>query len=260
MRLSLIIPAYNEAGRIGNTVTHVCRHLDQQPYDWEVIVVVDGGPKDTAAEARAAAGSRANVRVIENDVNRGKGYSVRRGFLEGTGDRRVFIDADLSLPIEGLAGMMARFDAGADVVIASRTAPGSRVEGAPPTGRDVMSRLFNLAVQTLVLPGIEDTQCGFKLFSARAAATLFPLQRLDGFGFDVEILFLARRAGFGIREIPVTWIYGPGSKVGLLSGARGFLDILAVRWNQLRGAYPPPAAMRPRAGAAASREDMASSR
>ena len=106
------------------------------------------------------------MRVIENDVNRGKGYSVRRGFSEARGDRLVFIDADLSLPIEGLEDMMARFDAGADVVIASRTAPGSRVEGAPPAGRDLMSKLFNFAVQALAVPGIADTQCGFKGFTA----------------------------------------------------------------------------------------------
>jgi len=230
MRLSLIIPAFNEAGRIGNTVTHVGRYLDHQPYDWEVIVVVDGGPKDTAAEARAAAGSRANVRVIENDVNRGKGYSVRRGFLEGTGDRRVFIDADLSLPIEGLAGMMARFDAGADVVIASRTAPGSRVEGAPPTGRDVMSRLFNLAVQTLVLPGIEDTQCGFKGFTADAATRIFSAARSDRFGFDVEALYLAKQHGLKIEELPVICRYHGGSSVNRVSdGVRMFADILAIR-------------------------------
>jgi len=230
MRLSLIIPAYNEAGRIGGTVTHVCGYLDQRPYDWELIVVVDGGPKATATEARAAAGSRANVRVIENDVNRGKGFSVRRGFLEAKGDRRVFIDADLSLPIEGLDGMMARFDAGADVVIASRTAPGSRVEGAPPAGRDVMSKLFNLSVQTIVLPGIEDTQCGFKGFTARAADAIFTAARSDRFGFDVEALFLARKHGFRIDELPVVCKYHGGSSVNRLSdGARMFADLLAIR-------------------------------
>ena len=116
-------------------------------------MVIDGGPTAAADEARAAAGARSNVRVIENDVNRGKGYSVRRGFSEARGDRLAFIDADLSLPIEGLGDMMARFDAGADVVIASRTAPGSRVEGAPPAGRDLMSKLFNLAVQALAVTG-----------------------------------------------------------------------------------------------------------
>ena len=103
MTLSLVIPAYNEAGRIGNTIARVCTYLDQQSYDWELIVVVDGGPRSTGEEARAAAGTRANVRVLDNDVNRGKGYSVRRGFLEARGDRVAFIDADLSLPIEGVA-------------------------------------------------------------------------------------------------------------------------------------------------------------
>ena len=230
MRLSLVIPAYNEAGRIGNTVTHVCGYLDRQRYDWELIVVVDGGPKETASEARAALGSRANARVIENDVNRGKGYSVRRGFLEATGDRRVFIDADLSLPIEGLDAMMARFDAGADVVIASRTAPGSRIEGAPPAGRDVMSNLFNVAVQAIAVPGIKDTQCGFKGFTAPAATAIFSKAQSDRFGFDVEALYLARKNGLRIDELPVVCKYHGGSSVNRLSdGARMFADILAIR-------------------------------
>ena len=184
MRLSLVIPAYNEAGRIGHTVTQVCGYLDQQRYDWEIIVVIDGGPKAAADEARTAAGARSNVRVIENDANRGKGYSVRRGFAQARGDRRVFIDADLSLPIDGLDGMMQRFDAGADVVIASRTAPGSRVEGAPPAMRDLMSRAFNFAVQSMVLPGLGDTQCGFKGFTAAAATAIFDVAQSDRFGFD----------------------------------------------------------------------------
>ena len=230
MHLSVVIPAYNEAGRIGGTVTHVCAYLDRQPYDWEVIVVIDGGPKAAAAEARAAAGARANVRVLENDGNRGKGYSVRRGMMAATGERRVFIEADLSLPIEGLDGMMARFDGGADVVIASRTAPGSRVEGAPPAGRDVMSKVFNIAVQTLAVPGIKDTQCGFKGFSAKAAQAIFSAAASDRFGFDVEALFLARKHGFTIEELPVICRYHGGSSVSRVSdGVRMFSDILAIR-------------------------------
>jgi dolichyl-phosphate beta-glucosyltransferase len=229
VRLSLVIPAYNEAGRIGGTVTHVCDYLDRQPYDWEVIVVIDGGPEIAAAEARAAAGTRSNVRVIENDVNRGKGYSVRRGFAEAQGDRRVFIDADLSLPIEGIEGMMARFDAGADVVIASRTAPGSRVEGAPPAGRDLMSRIFNLAVQAVALPGLTDTQCGFKGFTAAAATAIFRAAASDRFGFDVEALYLARKLGFTIVELPVICRYHGGSSVNRVSdGVRMFADVLAI--------------------------------
>lgn len=230
MRLSLIIPAFNEAGRIGGTVAHVCGYLDQQAYDWEVIVVIDGGSKTAAEEARAAAGSRPNVRVIENDVNRGKGYSVRRGFKEAHGDRLVFIDADLSLPVEGLDGMMARFDAGADVVIASRTAPGSRVEGAAPAMREAMSRIFNLAVQLVALPGIKDTQCGFKGFTARAAKAIFGVAESDRFGFDVEALYLARKNGLRIDELPVVCRYHAGSSVNRFSdGVRMFADVLAIR-------------------------------
>lgn len=230
MHLSVVIPAYNEAGRIGGTVTHVCAYLDQQRYDWELLVVIDGGPKAAADEARTAAGARSNVRVIENEVNRGKGFSVRRGFGEALGDRLVFIDADLSLPIEGLEGMMARFDAGADVVIASRTAPGARVEGPQPAGRDVMSKLFNIAVQTLAVPGIKDTQCGFKGFTSRAARTIFNAARSDRFGFDVEALYLARKNGFRIDELPVTVRYHGGSSVNRVrDGVRMFADILAIR-------------------------------
>jgi len=230
VKLSLVIPAYNEAGRIGGTVTRVCEYLERQSYEWELIVVIDGGPKTAADEARAAAGSRANVRVIENDVNLGKGYSVRRGFQEAKGDRLVFIDADLSLPIDGLEGMMARFDAGADVVIASRTAPGSRVEGAPPAGRDVMSRVFNIAVQTIAVPGIKDTQCGFKGFTASAAKAIFSVAQSDRFGFDVEALYLARKHGFRIDELPVVCRYHGGSSVSRLSdGVRMFSDVLAIR-------------------------------
>ena len=230
MHLSLVIPAYNEAGRIGGTVARVCEYLDRQPYDWEVIVVIDGGPKAAAEEARAAAGARSNVRVIENDGNRGKGYSVRRGFSEARGDRLVFIDADLSLPIEGLDGMMARFDAGADVVIASRTAPGSRVEGAPPAGRGLMSRIFNLAVQAIAVPGIADTQCGFKGFTARAAKAIFSVAESDRFGFDVEALYLARKNGFRIDELPVTVRYHGGSSVNRVSdGVRMLADVFALR-------------------------------
>lgn len=232
MRLSLVIPAYREAGRIGATVTRVCAYLDAQPYDWEVLVVIDGDSGGAAAEARAAAGDRANVRVLTNAANRGKGYSVRRGFAEATGDRLAFIDADLSLPVEGLAPMMAQFDAGADVVIASRQAPGARVEGAPPALRAVMSRVFNLVVQAVALPGLSDTQCGFKGFTAAAARQIFASHRSDRFGFDVEALFLARQHGFRIVEMPVTCRYHAGSSVHRLGDVMSMLgDVLAVRWR-----------------------------
>lgn len=230
MTLSLVIPAYNEGGRIGATVSHVCAYLDQQPYDWELIVVIDGGTTAAGDEARAAAGSRANVRVLDNGLNRGKGYSIRRGFTEARGDRLAFIDADLSLPIEGLAGMMARFDDGADVVIASRTAPGSRVEGDAPAMRHLMSKVFNLAVQAIAVPGLGDTQCGFKGFTARAARAIFPAMKSDRFGFDVEALFLARKHGFRIDELPVVCRYHGGSSVNRVGDVISMLaELIAIR-------------------------------
>ena len=171
------------------------------------------------------------MRVIENDVNRGKGYSVRRGFAEARGDRLVFIDADLSLPIEGLDAMMARFDAGADVVIASRTAPGSRVEGAPPAMRDVMSRVFNLAVQAVALPGIVGHAVRIQGLHGRTPRQkIFRAAESDRFGFDVEALYLARKNGFRIDELPVICRYHGGSSVNRVSdGVRMFADILAIR-------------------------------
>ena len=235
MRLSLVIPAYREAGRIAATVQTVCAYLDGQSYDWEVLVVIDGDSDGAAATAKAAAGGRANVRVLVNDVNRGKGFSVRRGFAEATGDRLVFIDADLSLPVEGLQAMFAVFDAGADVVIASRTVPGAHVIGAPPALRGVMSRVFNLVVQAVAVPGLADTQCGFKGFTADAARRIFARHQSDRFGFDVEALFLARQLGFRIVEMPVTCVYHAGSSVNRVGDVLNMLgDVLAVRWRHRR--------------------------
>jgi dolichyl-phosphate beta-glucosyltransferase len=146
------------------------------------------------------------------------------------------------MPISELKRFLDAATHGGDIIVGSRQGTGARRVGEP-WSRHLIGRAFNWAVKLLVLRGIDDTQCGFKLFSARAAQLLFPLQQLEGFGFDVEILFLARRAGLVIREIPITWVYGRESKVNIVSGARAFLDLVAVRWHQLRGAYPPRAAM-----------------
>jgi len=230
--LSLIIPAFNEAGRIANTISHVCAYLESQAFDWELIVVIDGDTDNAAAAARAAVAGHAHARVLVNDRNRGKGFSVRRGFAAARGDRLAFIDADLSLPVEGVAAMMARFDQGADVVIASRTAPGATVVGAPPALRTVMSRIFNLVVQALVLPGIADTQCGFKGFTAAAARKIFAIHYSDRFAFDVEALYAARKLGYRIDQLPVTCVYHSGSSVNRVGDVlRMLADVLAVRWR-----------------------------
>lgn len=230
--LSVVIPAYNEAGRIGRTITTVTDYLDRQPYSWELIVVIDGGTAQAGIEARQAAGPRANVRVLDNEVNRGKGYSVRRGFSEARGDRLVFVDADLSLPIDGLAPMMTRFDAGADVVIGSRMVAGASELGTPPALRLKMGRVFNGVVQLVALPGLTDTQCGFKGFTAAAAQTIFAAQTIDRFGFDVEVLFLARKHGYRVDEIPVICTYHSGSSVRRIGDVLNMLtDLLRIRWR-----------------------------
>jgi len=230
--LSLVIPAYNEAGRIGGTVTHICQYLEAQTFTWEVIVVIDGGPEAAASEARTAAAGRDNVRVLVNAVNRGKGFSVRRGFSEARGERLVFIDADLSLPIEDLPRMMAAFEGGADVAIASRTVPGAVEEGQLKAGRSVMSRAFNMTVRATVLPGITDTQCGFKGFTAAAARRIFAVAESDRFGFDVEALYLARTFKMRIAEFPVHCRYHGGSSVNRLGdGLQMLKDLISIHFR-----------------------------
>jgi dolichyl-phosphate beta-glucosyltransferase len=233
VRLSLVIPAYNETGRIGGTIDHVSRYLDTQPFEWELLIVVDGGDPGAAVEARAAASGREHIRVLENPVNRGKGYSVRRGMLAASGNRIAFIDADLSLPIEDLPKMMARFDAGADVVIASRTIPGAVEEGVKPAVRGLMSRLFNVVVRLVLLPGITDTQCGFKGFTAGAAKKIFEVAESDRFGFDVEALYLARTFKLRIDEFPVCCRYHGGSSVNRIGdGMQMLRDLLSIRFRR----------------------------
>jgi dolichyl-phosphate beta-glucosyltransferase len=228
--LSLVIPAYNEAGRIGGTIAHVSRYLDAQGFDWELLIVIDGGDPAAADEARAAAGGRANVRVLHDPINHGKGHAVRWGFREATGDIVAFIDADLSLPIEDLPRLMARIAAGADVAIASRTVAGASEEGQAPAGRGLMSRVFNLAVRALLVPGLTDTQCGFKGFTAAAARRIFAVAECDRFGFDVEALYIARRLGLRIDEFPVRCRYHGGSSVNRLGdGLQMLVDLIAIK-------------------------------
>jgi dolichyl-phosphate beta-glucosyltransferase len=238
--LSVVVPAFNEAARILRTINDIREEMGRLGGDAELIVVDDGSIDGTAAIVAEVAESDARVKLVRA-AHAGKGATVRRGMLEARGTWRFLADADLSMPISELKQFLAAAVEG-DVIVGSREASGARRVGEP-WSRHVIGRVFNWAVKLLVLAGIEDTQCGFKLFSARAAQVLFPLQQLDGFGFDVEILFLARRAGLVIREIPITWVYRRETKVNMTSGARAFLDLFAVRWHQLRGAYPPRAEM-----------------
>lgn len=259
--LSIVVPAYNEGACIARTISEVTAEIDRRAVDAELLIVDDGSTDRTAAIVEDTHRLDPRVKLI-CAAHGGKGAAVRRGMLEARGAWRFLADADLSMPISELGEFLPAFaegfgaaspafaegfggarplsgDVPVDIVVGSREAAGAtRID--EPWRRHAIGRIFNWAVKLIVLRGVNDTQCGFKLFSARAAETLFPLQRLDGFGFDVEILFLAKRAGFAVREIPVTWKYGRQSKVNLLSGAHGFFDLIMIRWNQVRGVYPPP--------------------
>jgi glycosyltransferase involved in cell wall biosynthesis len=226
--LSVVIPAYNESSRLLDTV-HRCRNwLQASVPTWELIVVDDGSEDDTRAIAGEMAERDPRIRVIAA-AHGGKGAAVRRGMLAARGRWCFFADADLSMDLNQLPRFFA---AEGDVIIASREAPGARRVGEPWT-RHAIGRVFNLMVRVVAVPGVHDTQCGYKMFSADAVRQLFPLVRQNGFAFDVELLYMARRAGLRIREVPITWLYRSGSQVRFRTGLAAFAHILAIRWNGL---------------------------
>jgi dolichyl-phosphate beta-glucosyltransferase len=233
--LSIVVPAFNEAARLPRTLQRIAEHLEASRESHEILVVDDGSTDGTAEAAVRALGR--GVALLRNDGNRGKGYSVRRGMLAATGARRLMTDADLSTPIEERHGLDARLDAGDDIAIGSRALPGSRIEVHQPFLREGMGRVFNLFVRLLAVPGIHDSQCGFKLFTSAAAEAVFSRCRLDGFSFDVEALHVARRLGLKIVEVPVVWRNDAASRVTLVRGAAAFADLLTIRLNAARGRY-----------------------
>ena len=230
--ISVIIPAYNEAARLADTLHRCIGFLRGRMTSWEIIVVDDGSSDGTVEIARRFADGDGGVRLIRT-AHAGKGAAVRRGMLEARGLWRFFTDADLSVDITELQRFL---EVPGDVIVGSREARGAERLGEP-LSRHLIGRAFNMLVRLLAVPGIDDTQCGAKLFSEAAARTLFGRARLNGFAFDVELLYLARRSGLTIREVPVRWHYGKGSRVRVTTGLRAFLQILLIRWNDLQGRY-----------------------
>lgn len=234
-QLSVVVPAYNEAARLPDSLEKIKRYLAQGASSFELIVVDDGSMDATADVAERAIGTLGSV--VRLGRNRGKGHAVRRGMLEATGARRLMTDADLSTPIEDLPKLMTRLDAGDDVAIASRALRDSRIEIRQPSFRENVGRLFNGIVRAFVVSGLHDTQCGFKLFTGNAAEVIFSAARLDGFAFDVEALYLARRAGFSISEVGVTWRNDEATRVTIWRGVVAFLDVGRIVLNGWLGRY-----------------------
>jgi dolichyl-phosphate beta-glucosyltransferase len=230
VRLSVIIPTYNKASRIAATLTAVRDYLSRQPYRSEIIVVDDGSDDETPETARAALAGYPAFRVIRRERNLGKGASVREGVLAASGELVLFSDDDLSTPIEELDKAAAALEAGADVVIGSRAHPESEIRVRQRRPREWMGKAFNVLVRMSVLKGFRDTQCGFKAFRAAAAKDIFSRLRTPGFGFDVEVLVLARALGYRVAEIPVVWCDVRPSRVRILKGSWSMLkDLWRIR-------------------------------
>ena len=237
--LSIVIPAYDEEKRLPGTLERVTGYLKGGTWKFSEVLVVDDGSRDgtvrVAEEFRARVPS---VRVLRNPGNQGKGYSVRHGMMEAKGEWMLFTDADLSTPIEELEKLWTAVqEARAQVAIASRALDRSLIGVHQPFLRESGGKLFNLAARVVTGLPFWDTQCGFKLFEANAAREIFRRQRLERFGFDVEVLFIARKLGYSTIEVPVRWNDVAGTKVGTVSGLSAFLDPLRVRLHQLRGRY-----------------------
>ena len=233
--LSIIIPAHNEENRLPDTLTQVFNFLAQQSFTSEVIVVENGSTDNTLAAAQEYSAQHAHLRVIQSE--RGKGNAVRTGMLAASGEYRFMCDADLSMPVEEIVKFIPPALNDFDIAIASREAAGA-VRYDEPRYRHLGGRAINFLVQLFILPGLNDTQCGFKCFSTKVAEDIFNLQTLPGWSFDIELLYIARRHGYTIREIPIHWVHHIETKVSALPDAiRMIQDIFRIRANARRGIY-----------------------
>lgn len=238
--LSIVIPAYNEENRIGTTLTGTFDYLDSQDYDAEVIVV-DDGSKDRTAQRVLEFQDRAQgrLRLVENPGNRGKGYAVRNGMMEAAGEIILFYDADLATPTSEIVKVIQPIaEDRYDVVFGSRALNYELIGTHQSFLRELRGRGGNLLLRATLGLSFKDTQCGFKAFRKAAAKSIFPLQRVEGFGFDPEILFIAQKQGWRLLEMPVRWNHVEGSSVTLFGTTiKVLMEVLAIRWNDLLGRY-----------------------
>lgn len=241
--LSVIIPAYNEEKRIETTLDAIHRYLTAQSFTWEMLIVLDGPKDDTLSVVRAFAQDKKNIRWIDRRQNRGKGYSVREGMLATRGQIRLFTDADNSTDITHFDQMKPLFDQGHDIVIASRDrkdAPGARQAVPQPPLKRFLGNAGNLFIQMMAVPGIWDTQCGFKAFTAPAAEKIFAVARSDGWVFDIEALAIARRFGFKTAIVGANWVDDADTHVSMWHYIDSLLETMRIRWHLLTGVYDRP--------------------
>ena len=243
---SIVIPAYNESARLGGTLEKVLNYVHARGWDGEVIVVNDGSQDNTADIVRTFAAKDPAVRLVENPGNHGKGYSVRNGMLHARGGIVIFSDADLSSPIEEAPKLLQALAAGADIAIGSRWLRAETQTQRQPLHRQIFGRIFNLLLRATLGLKFKDTQCGFKAFRQPAVQAIFPLQKIERWGFDPEILFLARKFKFRVREVPVAWGHSGGTRINpLVDGSRMIMEMLRIRWYDLTGTYDSKAARAP---------------
>lgn len=236
--LSIVIPAHNEESRLPPSLAQIDAFLRTQPFEAEVIIVENGSGDRTHEVALDCARAYPNLRVIQSPDNlRGKGLAVKQGMLAATGDWRFICDADLSMRIDELVKFLPPQSDGYDIVIASRETPGA-VRVDEPEYRHIMGRVATFIIKVAAISDYEDTQCGFKMFSGKVAEDLFSVQRMTGIGFDVELLFIAKRRGYRVKEMPITWYYDPYSTMRLWDDSMKLLrEIWEIRRNWQRGLY-----------------------
>jgi len=237
-KLSIVIPAFNEEKRLPATLERIAGYINASGRATEVILVDDGSADGTAGVAESFRGKIAELRVVSNGRNRGKGYSVRHGFTESRGEIVLFTDADLSAPIEETDKLLAKMD-GYDVAIGSRAVNRELIEVHESKFRELAGIIFNRIVRLILRLRFVDTQCGFKVFRRDKCKIIFEQQTIERFGFDPELLYLARHHGLRTAEVAVRWAHSPATKVNLLrDSVQMFLDVVIIRWNSLRGRYP----------------------
>ena len=238
--LSIVIPAYNEERRLPRTLDSIFAYLQARPYRTEILVVDDGSSDRTREIVNSLQAKYPRMRLVANDRNRGKGFSVRHGMLDARGEIALFTDADLSTPIEEADKLLAALrDQGFDAAIGSRALDRSLIEVHQSATREQAGIFFNRMVRWILAIDFSDTQCGFKAFRTARARFIFEQQRVERFGFDPEILFLAKRNRLRVAEIPVRWSHDTATKVNVAGdGLQMFLELLRIRWNALAGRYP----------------------